>query len=50
MMSTRRLQYLEPPPRPEPTEWRLLGRVLLAAWLSAHAFVDVAALVRWFAE
>jgi hypothetical protein len=49
-MSTRRLQYLEPPPRPEPTEWRFLGRVLLAAWLSAHACVDVLDLIRWMGQ
>jgi hypothetical protein len=49
-MSTRRLQYLDPQPRPEPSEWRVLGRVLVVAWLGAHAFVDVLDLIRWMGQ
>lgn len=52
MSATPRLGRLrlEPPPRPEPSSWWPVLRVLFYAWLVGHMFVDFVSALRWFAE
>jgi hypothetical protein len=39
--------YLEPSPAPRHSEWKVFGKVVVVAWLSAHALFDFVAAMNW---